>query len=113
METQGIDGHAVYFNRRYATGEVLCCQFPWTEVHGYPRPSLRDFDPRTTAPNSTSSCRPAQRKLLCVLRVLGENMAVQIGVCVPFAPLAPLALNGSKDLVAALLPYASVVKPEI
>jgi hypothetical protein len=41
---------------------------------------------------------------LCVLRVLGEKTAVRIGVCVPFAPLAPLASTGSKDWVAALLP---------
>jgi hypothetical protein len=31
-------------------GGVLCCQFPWTEVHGYPRTSLRDFDPRKLTP---------------------------------------------------------------
>jgi hypothetical protein len=35
---------------------------------------------------------------------LRENTAVRIGVCVPFASLATLALIGSKDLVAALLP---------
>jgi hypothetical protein len=32
------------------------------------------------------------RNLLCALCVLGEKPAVRIGVCVPFAPLATLAL---------------------
>jgi hypothetical protein len=35
---------------------------------------------------------------------LRDNRAVRIGVCVPFAPLAPLALIGSEDSAAALLP---------
>jgi hypothetical protein len=60
--------------------------------------------------NALASRRPAQRKLLCVLRVLGENTAVRIGVCVPFASLAPFALIGSMDLVAALLPCIVCVK---
>jgi hypothetical protein len=34
---------------------------------------LRDFDPRKLKPTSNPSRRPAQRKLLCVLRVLGEK----------------------------------------
>jgi hypothetical protein len=74
-----------------------------TIVHGYPLMSLRDFDPRKLNPTSRPSRGPAQQKLLCVLSVLGEKKAVRIGVCVPFAPLAPFALNGSKDLAAALL----------
>jgi hypothetical protein len=43
----------------------------------------------------------AHRKHLCVL---GEKTAVRIGVCVFCAPCAS-CVNGSEDLVAALLPY--------
>ncbi len=52
METQWIDGHAVCFQPSLRDGVVLRCRFPWTEVHGYPRPSLRDFDPRKLNPTS-------------------------------------------------------------
>jgi hypothetical protein len=39
-------------------GGVLRCLLPWTEVHGYPRPSLRDFDPRKLNPTSRPSAAP-------------------------------------------------------
>jgi hypothetical protein len=64
METQWIDGHAVFFQPSLRDGVVLCCRFPWTEVHGYPRPSLRDFDPRKLNPTSRPSLRADRRKLL-------------------------------------------------
>jgi hypothetical protein len=97
-----IDGHAVCFQPSLRDGVVLRCRFPWTEVHGYPRPSLRDFDPRKLNPTLSASRRPAQRKLLRVSAPLREKTAVWIGVCVPFASLATFALIGSEDSVARL-----------
>jgi hypothetical protein len=93
-----IDGHAVCFQPSLRDGVVLRCRFPWTEVHGYLRPSLRDFDPRKLTPTSCPSRRPAKRKLLRVSAPLRDNKAVRSGACVPLAPLAPFALNGSKAL---------------
>jgi hypothetical protein len=84
VETQWIGGHAVCFQPSLRDGVVLLYRFPWTKVHGYPRTSLSDFDLRKPNPTSSPSRRPAQRKLLCVLRVLGEKTAVRTGVCVTF-----------------------------
>jgi hypothetical protein len=105
VETQWIDGHAVCFQPSLRDGGG-CCD---TDFRGLKSTATLDRRYATSIRASSSlpqapSRRPAQRKRLCVLRVLGENTAVRIGVCVPFAPLAPLALIGSKDWVAALLP---------
>jgi hypothetical protein len=75
------------------------------DFHGFllgaPSPSS-GVNLKKTAP--LGSRRIAHRKLLRVSASLRDKWAVRVGVCVPFAPLATLALNGSKDLVAALLP---------
>jgi hypothetical protein len=53
--------------------------------------------------NALPSRRIAHRKLLRASAPLRDNKAVRIGACVPFAPLAPLELNGSKDSAADML----------
>jgi hypothetical protein len=59
---------------------------------GAPSPSSGVYL-KKTAP--LPSRRIAQRKLPCASAPLRENTAVRLGVCVPFAPLASLALIGS------------------